>query len=234
VTAYCGTICADRPIDCVPCATGITQPEIDQAFDAAEQMIHEMLGRRFGTCSDSITICTGACCRCNCNDCARVRVVVNDRMPITQITSATFTPHPTVAVPIPVTVPLVGLTIRNFNEITFPQGTTCFPDGVVVVNFDYGVPYPNGICLAVRDLAAQFIMAISCNCECTLPANVQSYSRGDISYNFISQKDLQELGLSGIASLDALVRSYGKWKRPTVYSPDISNTTCGRWFRVTA
>lgn len=236
MTRLCAPICTDRPTDCIPCATDILPAQFDLAFDAAEQIVHEFLGRRYGFCQDTIQACVGAACSCPCacDQCRRFKIVVHDRMPIVSIDTATVTPFPTPGNPTPTPVAITGLTVQNFNEITFPVGTTALPEGVIDITFTYGKDFPLGTCIAVRDLAAQLVAAISCQCECSLPARVVSYVKGDTAFTFIDPEVLAELRLSGIASLDTLIRAFGGNKRPTVYSPDIHRSECVRWTRVTA
>ena len=236
MTRLCAPICTDRPTDCIPCATDILPAQFDLAYDAAEQIVHEFLGRRYGFCQDTIQACVGGTCGCPCacDLCKRFKIKIHDRMPIVSIDSATVTPFPTTLVPVPVPVPIVGLTVQNFNEITFAPGTLSFPEGIIDITFTYGKDFPLGTCIAVRDLAAQLVAAISCNCECALPARVVSYVKGDTAFTFIAPEVLAELRLSGIASLDTLIRAFGGHKRQTIYSPDIRRSDCVRWNRVTA
>ena len=123
---------------------------------------------------------------------------------------------------------------RGFPDVTVDTTVTTRREGVIDITFTYGKDFPLGTCIAVRDLAAQLVAAISCQCECSLPARVVSYVKGDTAFTFIDPEVLAELRLSGIASLDTLIRAFGGNKRPTVYSPDIHRSECVRWTRVTA
>jgi len=108
-------------------------------------------------------------------------------------------------------------------DISVGGGSCWDPCGTEVV-YVWGVPPPAIGKLAALAFADQFVKAVECPGECTLPERITSVSRQGVSFQVFDPQDFIDNGRTGIYAVDVFLKTVNPdraQKRARVFSPDV-------------
>lgn len=131
-------------------------------------------------------------------------------------------------------VPLTEVAIFDYSYITSPNKcwNTC---DEVEVTYTFGASPPAMGKMAARELANQFVMAMTDDAECQLPQRITQVSRQGVSWTLLDPQDFLDKGLTGIYAVDLFLRVTNpdkKQLRARVFSPDLPRAKTHRWAAV--
>jgi len=120
-------------------------------------------------------------------------------------------------------VPLSDIAIFDYSYITSPDRCwrTC---NDVEVSYTFGAPPPVLGQMAARELANQYVLALTGDDACALPQRVTQVSRQGVSWTLLDPQDFLDKGLTGIYGVDLFLRTVNPHKaqmRSRVFSPDV-------------
>ena len=128
-------------------------------------------------------------------------------------------------------VPLDDIAIYDYSYITAVNKCwgTC---GDLEVTYEYGTPPPAMGRIAARDLAQQYILAMTDADECALPQRVTQISRQGVSWTLLDPQDFLDSGRTGLYTVDLFLRTTNPDRarlRSRVFSPDLHRGRSYRW-----
>jgi hypothetical protein len=128
-------------------------------------------------------------------------------------------------------IPLSDIAIYDYSYITAPNKCWC-TCGDLEVTYTYGSGPPAMGKIAARDLASQYILAVTDEDECTLPQRVTQISRQGVSWTLLDPQDFLDNGRTGLYTVDLFLRTVNPDKarlRSRVFSPDMHRGRAYRW-----
>ena len=127
--------------------------------------------------------------------------------------------------------------VRTHNQST----SDCWPQcqdmnlnegpGTFIVEYMQGIPVPSVLRRAAGELACEWIKSCQ-GLPCRLPQRITSIARQGISISMVPVEDLLRNGLTGVFTVDQLIRSfnpYGLVSRMGIASPDDPGARTTTW-----
>lgn len=242
----CGLVSGGFPDPCLMDGQPVSQTVLDNAMQAASEILWAGTGRQYGLCEVTVNPCYKE--ECNFCDYAQSeggfpwipRLEDGAWTNVTCLCTDSCECSKRCVVPLPypvneiITVVVDGVEvlpdnyrIDDFRFLVRTDGL-CWPkcQDDWYVTLTYGRPPTPLVVMATGALAAELIKSCTPGTQCDLPKRMQSFTRQGVTVGFIDPQQFFNYGLTGIYLVDLAIKSAnpkGLQKQASVYSPDMAN-----------